>query len=283
MPNRENLEKDIALATSIRALATAYEEIAVIRIQNIRRHVLAARAFREGLTDAYANVRASRYQEVARLQQKKQPIKTNVALLLSANQPLTGELPRALFEHFLTVIDRQPTDVAIVGRTGKESFTKTYPERPFAYFDLSYEHPTPRQLRPLVNHILQYHNITIVYGKFTNLVTQTPTSAHITSAPQALGKALPNERRELFFLFEPSLEEVVTFFEQQISAIVVRQTADEALLAQLGSQITSLEGASQRLTVHLKQLTFEHEKQWRRIRNQKQRQLLAGLQLWHTW
>ncbi len=283
MPNREDLEKEIELTANLASLVTAYEEISVMRIQHIRRQVLATRAFREGLTGVYTHVRASQYQELLRLARKKERAKTDVTVLLSANQPLTGQLPHAVFEQFLTIIDRHPSDVVIVGRTGRESLRRMRPEHPLTYFDLSYEHLTAGELRPLLSHILQYQNITIVYGQYTSLVTQTPASIRIASVPEMSPQATPQEQQKLFFLFEPSLQQVVTFFEQQISAMVVRQTANEALLAQLGSRITAMENTSQRLEAHFKQLAFQQQKERRLQRNRKQRQLLSGVYLWKTW
>jgi F0F1-type ATP synthase gamma subunit len=79
---------------------------------------------------------------------------------------------------------------------------------------------------------------------------------------------LPSEKTDTarVIIFEPSPEEILSFFETQIFTSLFKQTINESYLAQIGSRIMVLETASARIESRLKEL----DKEFKRIQRQKQ-------------
>ena len=116
----------------------------------------------------------------------------------------------------------------------------------------------------------------MTYGKFNNIITQEPTSGSLTGD-------MPKEQvkqGETNFIFEPSVENIMEFFESQIFSMLLDQTISEGKLARFASRIKAMESAQNNLQ---KQLDILASKQ-RRLRgmeiNKKQIQLFAGQSLW---
>ncbi len=292
MSDRDRLQKDIDVTTSLSQLVTTYEEIAVMRIQKIRKSVVATRIFREGLVKVFADVRESRHREVMemleheRKRRRKDKLltkrKKEVAMLLSPQERLSGSLTSEIVEQFLKALDREPVDVMIVGEMGKSIMEKNRPDVKFEYFDM----PNPKEpiskLKTIVKALLMYEGVTIYYGRFVNLVDQIPamTQLYDDSAITEKPGQIMEKKQEQFFLFEPSLDEVVNFFDEQILAILFKQTVDESRLAQLGSRIQAMEEASQNIEKELGKLINAHRRAVKEAKNRKQRQMLAGMSLW---
>lgn len=285
MPNKENLKEEITTAQFLETLVTTYEEIAVMRIQKVRTSVLSTRSFHEGLSRVYSNVKASHENKVSTILKKKnksnkKDIKKGV-VLISTDQYLSGSITSAVFKEFLKFIDTHPHEIIITGHIGKDRLTQARPKKQVSYFDL------PNQLnsdtlQELVTHLQQYDELIVFHGQFINLVKQTPAEVDLTGAPAdaAVKKFKQTHADAEFFLFEPSLDEVVDFFDTRIFAILFKQMAYEANLAQLGSRITAMETASTNIKKKITELTLQQRQIVRAEANDKQRQRLAGIALW---
>lgn len=294
MPTSRDFIAEVGFVSHLKSLVTAYEEIAVMRIERVRDSVLAARQFREGLTHVFSKVRTTYQHEVSAAEKKHRAAKGNAkaVVLFSTNTRLSGRVTPELTRYFAKYIDEhRQLDKVVIGQVGKERFQAARPGQPFTFFPLPDGRPRAKDLHPIIMHLLKYASVTIVFPKFQNLIEQAPTIISIgdqttTPAPPAQSG---NWRTRLYhpdgpetYVFEPSLEDVVDFFERQLFSILVQQTAGESWLSLLGSRITAMENASQNITRRLQQLEWERRQVDRRIQSRKQRDRLAGLALWYT-
>ena len=85
---------------------------------------------------------------------------------------------------------------------------------------------------------------------------------------------------ELKCLIEPSIEEVLDFFEQQILAAVFEQSLHESSLSKFASRMVSLNYANENIRNSLKSLKFKNLKLKHFLANAQQLELMSGISLW---
>lgn len=256
-----------------------------MRIDKVRRRVLSARLFRQELSSVFSRVRASHNNDVQKALKEKsqhQPFK-KAAVLLSTNSRFSGPITSRVSGAFLKHAKQHSPDLIVVGQVGKEHVRSVLPEAKFTYFPLPNNQPGSNDLAPLVKHLLQYQSSTIFFGHFANLIEQKPAYVELgaqASEQQASYSAWGKPSGEYYF-FEPSLEEVVKFFNDQILATLVGLTSGESWLSLLGSRITAMEQASGNISRQISSLHLEKLREDRRHRSKKQRDRLAGMSLWY--
>ncbi len=284
MSQRDNLEETIELIRQLLPIIEANQEIAVMRIGHVRATVLATRAFEEGLSAIYTSVLTSHKRALAEEQELAEIQGKAATILLSTNERLAGSITNVTASEFITFTDRQPRDdVIIVGQVGRDVWESQRPDKPYSFFDLPQQAVSMRQIRPLLTQLLAYEDLTVFYPRYASVVTQAPVIRKLGSALETAAKASQaGPLQGTRYLFEPSLEEVLDFFNTQIFSTVVKQLFEETELAILGSRITAMENAAfniRRRLVELERLDLQTK---RRKRNKHQRERLAGMQLWHT-
>ena len=271
-------------------MVATYEEIAVMRIQRIRKSVLATRTFYQKLSKVFADVRMSRQREVVRYltkkkkgaQKKGEESVKEVKVLLSAQERFSGGLTRAVVRQLINSLIDRPTDIIVIGDAGRDLLVELRPELKFDYYDLPDFKSPAGALLPIVTTLQKYEKITLYYGRFVNLVDQIPAMTRLFEEIgwHGSGTILRGGKHELYYLFEPELSEVVDYFNQQIFAMLFKQTVDESRLAQLGSRITAMEQATNKIDEKLKRLALQQRREYKKVNNDKQRQRMSGLALW---
>jgi F0F1-type ATP synthase gamma subunit len=170
--------------------------------------------------------------------------------------------------------------VVIAGQLGREMYINKQTKRQFRYFDLVEEGVSINDLRPLIDTLIQFEEVRVFYGKFESFITQQADSVTISgTTPLEMVKKAEQPKDEKF-LFEPSLEEILAFFETQIFALLLRQIALESYLSQIGSRVIALESSTANIEDRLKELNWEKKRWQRELRNRKQLQNLVGISFW---
>ncbi len=295
MPTTKDVGEEIVFVRNLKSLVSTYEEIAVMRIEKVRETVLKARQFREGLSHVFTDVKTSQARQIAELLAKKKEkgeAKNNreVVVYLSTNTRLAGHVTSSVARAFVTHVDsHSDADIMILGQVGKELFLQLRPGRKFTFFPLSDGKTDMKELTPILQYLQQYEGVTIFFARFQNLIGQEPTSVDL--GQKTVFEDAPTTKKKLLnipisaepgYIFEPSLEVIIDFFNKQIFAVLFQQTRNEAWLSLLGSRVTAMEQAAVNIKGRLKELEWEERRERRRIQNKKQRDRLAGITLWTT-
>ncbi|MBI1833206.1 MAG: F0F1 ATP synthase subunit gamma [Candidatus Andersenbacteria bacterium] len=274
MPNSDSIQVELKLLEELAPMVTAKQEIAVSRIQEPQKNVLASRQFFERLSSVFGQVRDAYQGEVTTLEKSR---RGNAVVLFSAEQYLTGPITSATFRYFIEYLELHPSDPIVIGSVGKQRFISELPGADFNYIELPKGWQKDEQaLAPLVQTLLRYKSITFVFGQYANLVSQRPT--HVTIG-DVLAKKKSTASSEQF-VFEPSLETIVSLFDRNLVALLFKQAADENTLAELGSQITAMELADNAIRSRQYKLKRISRESTRQMRNKQQRERLSGLRLW---
>ncbi len=269
----------------MKMLTQAYQEHALEQINFARYSVLSSREFMEELTEIFFNVKLSYESFLATLIQKDKAkqlakLKKNgkeVLVLVSANGKFYGDIinrtSRLFYERALT----EHADLVIIGKDGKRFCEQAGLTKPYTYFELSDTAVSLELLKPIIQLLVPYEKVTVFYGKFDNIVLQEAVEASLSGdMPKDNKTTKPREN----FLFEPSIANVMEFFETQIFSLLLNQTMNDSKLARFASRVKAMESAQENLQKQLKILAHKELRFKASDINKKQLQLFAGRSLW---
>lgn len=289
MQNRKQIEKDISLIGGFKGLAQAYEEISVSKMQRARGKVLSARTFLDDLSAVFADVKGSYRDEIEQLLQyhkkglfsfttQNKNGKT-IAVLISSNNKLYGDIGKKVYRYFMEYVSKNNPDIYIIGKVGREYFEQVKDGKEFKYADFPESEEARKNLSVVLNVLEQYQIVNVYYGQFVNVITQNPVFTNV-SGTQSLEATEGNTQKQVKFYFEPSLEEVLTIFENQIFGSLFRQTLHESELAHVTSRIQQMESALENIETSQKKLNKLRKLVMKRQESAKRLQRLSGISLW---
>lgn len=294
MPQRKVVLEELQALNSLKELAESYEEIAVVRMQNIKDSVLRTRDFLANLSDVFVDLKASYQREVRELLELRKkgdksilPIlqKNGKSLLvyLSSNGRLYGAVTQKTYHLFVDDLKKSKpdaVDLIVIGSAGKEMLENSGLNRPFDYVEIPDTSVQMEHIKTLMQKFIQYENVHVYYGKFGNVVTQTPIGTSI-SGEDIFETETPIEiPREDRFIFEPTLEKIFHFFETQIMANLFSQTLLENQLARHGSRVNAMEEALINIEMETKKLNQQKARIKHMSSNKKQLETIGGMLLW---
>lgn len=301
MSNLLAIKEEIALTEQIKNMSQTYQEIASMRMAKIREDVILTRDFLKRLHEVYFEVKLNYKREIEKissnsffyriLKGKKslndlksfatfsQNGKT-LSVLISSNDRLIGQITKKVVSEFTQNIKQQNTDVLIIGKMGKKIFDSNSEIKKFKYS--YYDYPQDGNLefyKTLISIFVKYQKVNVFYGKFLNLVNQIAEKTDITA------EEIPDKdvyQKRVPYLFEPSLKEVLKFFEIQICFSLLKQSFNESKLAHFGSQMHSMEQTSQNSQKILEKLMVSKTRLEKQKNNKKALMQISGISLWGT-
>lgn len=291
MVNKQTIQQEINLTATLKQFAQAYEEVSVVRMQRVRSSVLSNRDFEEKLLQVFQDVKSSYRQEILQLLKEKNKKLLNklsvgkkngrvVNAYVAPNTKLHGDIVKRSYQLFLESVRKQEADVVIVGRVGKELYEQELDKKPYTYFDLPEINVKSSDIKPLITFLVPYETVNVFYGKFTNVIQQIPTVTNVTGGVP-MGESYEQKEKVKYF-FEPSLEKVLLFFENEVFGSFVLQTVHEGELARLASRITAMEDALVNIQKNQGTLKGQERRFKRLIQNKKQIESFAGITLWNS-
>jgi F0F1-type ATP synthase gamma subunit len=294
MEQRQKLKEEMVVTKNMKMLTTAYQEHALEQINFARYSVLASREFAVELATIFGDVRHS-YQRILekmvdkdkkRLEDLRKSLKNGkeVLVLVSANNKLYGELIPKICALYIERAKATDSELVVIGKEGRIYVDRAHLNRAYTYFEIPDNEVNIETLKPLTTYLLPFENVLIFCGKFNNVVSQEAIAASITGAAvEADSEKTPEEKAKKdseLFLFEPSIEYVVDFFENQIFSIILSQTISEAQLARYGSRIQAMETAQNNMQRLIEKIVRRQKTVRAMEINKKQLELFAGRRLW---
>lgn len=278
---KENIESIKALGN----LINAYEEIASIRMKKIRDTVLRNRLYQDEINEIFEKVRKWYSREsfaLARNRGKSKQITfiphngKNVSVLMSANTGLYGNIIPDTYRMFMKEARETQSEITIIGKYGFQLFLSENIGRPYTYFDFPDYGEDNDKLYEIIKHIVQYEQIHVYYGKFRNIITQEPTMLSVSAKIELTDEKEETGKKE-YYIFEPTLEKILIFFETQIFSSLFQQSLKESQLSKYASRFVAMDKANSNTKNELKKLDFEKNRIIHNNFNKKQQNVVAGL------
>lgn len=271
--------------TVLSSLTQAYTQIASARMVRVRDKVVEARIFLAKINDVFQKVRVSYIRQVRELarsrkisnQEKITFITHNglkVAVLISSRTGLYGEIIPKTFNKFLNAVRNENMEVVIIGQLGLNLFRQAEPHRLYTYFDFPDYGFNDSDFARIVEHIVQYEEINVFFGKYESVLHQVP-DREVISAEISLNEDI-QKTKVAEYIFEPSIEKILVFFESEIFASVFEQTIRESQLAKLASRMISMDNATNNIKRELKAREIEILRYRHMLDNKKQLNSLSA-------
>lgn len=287
MQTRQRSLQEIEQLGTLRTLVKVYGEIASIKMMRTRESVLYARQFLEKIGEVFDEVRASYLDQVMKLAKKKllkpgEKVTTlshngkTVTVLLSANTKLYGDLVQRTYNEFLDEVRNNDVEATVIGKVGLALFSKHEPKRPVTYFDYPDDKRDAVAMKEVIRHLVQYEEIHVYYGKFKNVMRQEPDK-YVMSAGMPLSEASKKDHKVREYLFEPSLSEVLKYFEKEIFGTLFGQTLDESQLGKYASRLVAMDRAEQNIEKRLKKMEVDQLKAKHLLNNRKQLNSMSSI------
>lgn len=291
MAQQKQLKEEILSNNNYKLLTRAYQEHAVGQMNFAKYSVLTSREFDGDLKEIFSNVKTS-YKNIIIGKNIKNVVKKNgkqAWILVSANKKLYGDILIRicrLFVEKVKNIDPKKVDLIIIGRQGKNFFDAQAIHMPYKYYEFPEFNVSLDFLKEVNENLIYYEDVLVFYGKFNNLVSQTAIQTSIAggtdSSKQDDAKSVSElqETKKHSFLFEPSVQEILAFFENQILSLLLNQIVQESQLARFASRIAAMEQAQQNIEKQLLILIHRERVVKNMDMNKRQLETLAGRTLW---
>ncbi len=289
---KKRLQGDIDFFSNLQILAQTYVEVAAARVQSVRTQVVHNRGFLDDLARLYKQIKESYHHELVLLTLKRKQgarfgwsiVKKNeksAYVFIASNAGLFGDIVPRVFSLFLEKIkeEKTPHDIFIVGRVGKRLWEEShFPGNPIS-LDFPDDKFDMAEFKDMSEKLVTYEKVMVFYGQFENIISQLPVVNTITGNEALVGKA---EGPKISYFFEPSIMEIVEFFEREIFSSLLVQTIDESQLSKQASRMVYMDKASDVIFSKLKATRLAKQRLSHYLLNKKQREAMAGFTLWNT-
>lgn len=281
MPTLKEIRKNLEMISTIKNIASTYQEIANLRMKQIREKVLKNReSFRE-LLNTYQRIKSAYLFSLKKGWIRKEKIsfrraeKERVVVFLSANQFFYGALILDIWKEIQKYLEKNKADLAVVGKTGKYLAEGSGFEHKMFYFELNDVNPEEERIGEILEFIKNYKKIIVSHGRYEKVLSQKPIMSEIS------GKLPFEEKFEKVrpYLFEPSPEAVLEFFETEIIVVLFNQTILEHQLARYASRVMAMYQATENTKNLEQRLSIVENKLKRQKLNKKQIELFSSIKL----
>ena len=282
MPILKEIKENLKAIANIEAVTKTYQEIANLRMNKIRQEVLDNRGFTEELSRVYTLVKRAYTVQF----KNKKPTKARefiikrkkqrVAVFLSCNERFHGTLILDIWKDLIKFLTENKADVAVVGRIGKYLAERGGFGHKMFYFELDDDEPEKERVKGIIEFIKNYREIIIFHGRFQTILFQKVVQSDISG-----GTIEEKELGEIKnYLFEPSPEAVLDFFETELMSAFFNQAILEHRLSRYATRMIAMYQATGSAKKRRKELETEQKKLTRQLLNKEQIEMFSGLQLW---
>lgn len=237
MNSVKQIKEQLVDSFSLKMVAQAYTEISALKLGKIRAGIEKNRVFFQEISEVYhaINIEAAKKHLVLR------PKKGTVSILITSNQHFYGGLEKELVKFFIVNTTKFATDRIVIGSTATEFLKSFNYFNPYQQVILKNDLPSAEEIRSLVDKIINYEQIMIYYSRMHSILTQEPHVVDIVQKPPEY--FLKTKATSFNYIFEPELEQILKFFENQVTLLLIEQTFLESELARAAARLTSMDAA----------------------------------------
>lgn len=280
MATLKEIKETIAFVEIIENITKTYQEIANLRMRQIRDFVLKNRQMFEEILNTYQRIKNAYFvgvkNQILEKVEFSKKTKKLVLVFLSANEFFYGGLINEIWKRVKkSWHQKKNADLLIIGKIGKNLAESEGFGGKFFYFDLDDVKIEKEKLEKILNFLKNYEKIIIFRGKYKKGFSQEVEEEEISGE-----FAITQKQAEETYIFEPSPREVLEFFENEMLGILFHQSILEHQLARYAARVKAMFEASERAKKMKKNLELIFLKLKRGVENKKQISLFGGIQTW---
>lgn len=295
MATINEIKEQRVVVKSVGDFADSLQQIAAGRMVKLRKMVMASRRFVDEATIVLRELELERTKKLERdLGTSKSALSASIApasnldepiqtaiIVITSDQGLCGSYNSEIFKRVDTVIAQYPgADYFVLGKKGQEYFTRLNKTRKLHYYPYSVpEHVNIEHLKPLISMFYHYDQIYLIYSKYINTVTRDVVFMEL-SVPHIAVEELQKEHEEGAYIFEPSVEDLISGVSANLRFALFRQQFLDSKLSLYTSQMVAMQTASDNALDLLKELKLQYNKARRKLIDKKIQEVQAGRALW---
>lgn len=269
------ISQEVGEAGTIEDLTSVFENIASMRIGQVKDKVMSSTNFFNELWAMYTQLRVD---PKDRLTERRQHADRDAFVVITSEGALSGDIDNRIIDKALENYDAKTTDLVLIGSHGanllsqrRVKFTKQFP---FPNIDQAID------VGPVVALLDDYRRSTVFYQTYVSLVVQEVASLDLISAIESLTEETSDSGETISsrdYLFEPSLDEVADFLESVMREIALSQVILQSRLAQYASRFNAMHAAQQRAGVLKSLLLREYHRAKRSEADERLKEIMNTL------
>ncbi len=276
MPTIADLKLQLEDAITLRLISSAFTEASAAGLQKIKKEFETNKEFYDEISHVYHLVRLGA--EKLKLDPKNPPpVKKNISVAMTSNQRFYGNLNVNIMRGFVDAVERDKTDVMVIGVTGIDFMKGSGFIRPYQTIQFEKDSPTTDEIKAFLDKTTEYESIFIYFPKFVSLVTQTVGVIDIT---QYINTSDPTPEEEIHILFEPEYSMILEFFRRQVRNLLLMHVLLEASLARTSARLLTMSSAEERANDMMKATQSQLRKIQLSINNARLLETFAGISKW---
>jgi len=271
MASLKEIRQRISSVKSTRQITNAMKMVSAAKLKKAQNAIVQIRPYANKLNDILAHLSGVVESNIENpYAEQREPGKV-LLVLVSANRGLCGGFNANVVRAAQELIDdRYPAqwsakklDLLLIGRKGGE-ILKGKGYGTWERFDHLLEDSSYEQTRTLADTLMnqfrngRYDRVDLVYNQFKNAATQTVI--HEQFLPVELPLAEESHREIPFYLFEPTLEYLITTLVPEALRVKLHKTILDSVAAEHGARMTAMYQATDNATKMLHDLNIEYNK-----------------------
>lgn len=247
MKRPQEIAVDLGQMNTMVNITTIFENLASLKISQIKNQVQASQNFFDELWSIYEQIRVDEKFRFGRTSDSRTIDKT-LFIAVTSEGGFSGDIDQRLIRYMLKSYDPAKQDIVIIGHHGAVQLTQLG-----ITFQHYYRMPLKDQdinVDPLINEISRYRSATVFYQAYVSLSTQDIKQIDLSKAVQEQGSRAGADKTEVIseenYIFEPSTFEVVAHLEGSMLQIALTQFIFESKLAQYASRFRAMSAAQEK-------------------------------------
>ncbi len=272
MTVREITQK-IELTQALETVSFAYSEFAGQKLVTIRQQIEKNRSFVSELSNVFHIVKQA---AEAKGQKTDLGKKGTVNLLITSNKRFYGGLERRLLDFFLAHSVLSYGKTYVIGDTGMKYLAGENFSLPYENLPMHGDVPSLEEISKIVNLLAPYLHINVYHVRMQSVLVQKPVVLEIGGIADIPKELDP---REVYYIFEPELVEMLKFFDRKIVQILLAQAFYESELARTAARMVSMEQSKINAERDVKQLQKKLFQERGNIATFRMMDIIAGAQV----
>ena len=289
MSNLSDIKEQIVTVQGVGDFTKALQQIAMLRLTNLRGKVIASRPFILAAVEVLGELTALRNQmtitdlfaldrkHAYRTPTKSTQVVRSAVVVITSNPGLTGQYNQEIFRALKPVLLAEKTaEFFVIGRKGQEYFRG----RKITVTNFPYQVPETfgiADLERLIKLFDAYVKVTLVYSHY---VSSTKREILTTTIVRPELDKLDSNERSPRFIFEPDLYALINLISNSLRGALFQQQILDARLSQNSAQMLGMQTASDNAIELINELKLEYNKQRRKLIDKKISEVFAGSSLW---
>lgn len=276
MSKLQALSDELEQIGTINKLSGVFESIASLQIARVKQQVLTSKGFFEELWQLYTKLRTT--DETGDFSIKATEEK-ELFIVITAEGGFSGDIDQKLIDWMLKSFDKEKHEIIVIGHHGAIQLAQRGVSIK-KYYKLPAEDENI-EVTPMIEEVIKYPKTTAFYQTYVSLSVQDIKKLNLQSAVKQLGAGV--EENDVIsastYIFEPSVEEVLSYLESTMLGVALSQVILESKLAQYASRFKAMSAAHDRAKESKADLRLQYNRSKRALADERLKEIINAMRL----